>query len=108
MRSGHAVADDGQDALPQPDVNLLNLSVAQLRVERPAHRGLGTNGLRLGNGETDGMLGAALRDQDHRNAGIAQSTEQAMRGAGHTDHPGALQIDQRHRIDGGDALHLER
>ena len=50
------------------------------------------------------MLGAALRDEDHRDAFFAQRAEQAMRGAGHADHAGALDVHHRDVLDGGDAL----
>ena len=36
---------------------------------------------------------------------LAQRAEQALRGAGHADHPGALDVDERHGVDAGDALH---
>ena len=36
---------------------------------------------------------------------LAQRGEQALRGAGDADHAGALDVDQRHLIDRGDALH---
>ena len=77
---------------------------AQLAVERLAHDGFGARGFRFGNREADRMLGAALRDQDHRDAVIAQRAEQAMRRAGHADHAGAFQVHQRDAIDAGDAL----
>ena len=108
VSAGHSVADDRQDAQSQAHVDALNLAVAQFRVECPAHRGLRAGGLRLGNGEAYRMFGAALGNQYDRNACVAQCAEQAMSGAGHADHPGAFQIHQCHRIDGGDALDHER
>ena len=108
VRAGHAVAHHRQDAEAQGHVDVLNLAIAQLRIERAAHRLLGAFGLRRGNRKADRMLGAALRNQDDRDPGIAQRAEQPVGRAGHADHAGALEIDQRHRIDGGDALHLQR
>ncbi len=36
---------------------------------------------------------------------LAQRGEQALRGAGNANHAGAFDVDQRHLIDRGDALH---
>lgn len=108
MRAGHAVADDGENAHAQPAFDALNLSVAQFRIECAAYGLFGPDRLRLRDGEADRMLGAALRNQDHRDSRVAQGAEQAMRRAGHTDHAGALDVDQRHRVDRRNAFDLER
>ncbi len=47
------------------------------REESRAHHPLGPLRLVRRNGAADGMLGAALRNQDHRNAFLAQRAEQA-------------------------------
>ena len=80
---------------PRVDLDALDLALAQLAVERLAHDGFGARRFGFGNGEADRMLGAALRDQDHRDAVLAQRAEQAMRRAGHADHAGAFEVDQR-------------
>ena len=51
------------------------------------------------------MLGAPLRNQNHRDAVLAQRAEQSLRGAGYTDHARALDVDQRHAVDARDPLH---
>ena len=99
MRTGHAIADDGENAARRHDFDTLNLALAQFAVERLAHDGLGASGLGFRDRETDGMLGTALRDQDDRNAMIAQCAEQTMRGTGDADHAGAFQVDERNPID---------
>ncbi len=70
-----------------------------LAVEGGGHHARGALGLVAGNRAADGMLRAALRDEDHRDALLAQRAEQAMRGAGHADHAGALDIDHRDVLD---------
>ena len=103
-RARHAVADDRQDAAAGRDVHVLDLPLLELAAERVPHDGRGPLGLGLRDRETDRMLGARLRDEDDRDAVLAQRAEQALRGAGHADHAGALDVDQRHAVDAGDAL----
>ena len=74
------------------------------RANARSQHALGARRLRLRDRAADRMLGAALRDQDHRDALLAQRAEQAMRRAGHADHAGALEVDQRDVLDAGDAL----
>jgi hypothetical protein len=64
MGAGHAIADHRQDTHAERDLHMLNLTVAQLRVECPAYRLLGPHRLRFRNGETDRVFRAALRNQD--------------------------------------------
>ena len=60
-----------------------------------------------GNREADRMLRAPLRNQDDRDAILAQRAEQALRRARHADHAGALEVDERDAVDAGDALHRQ-
>ena len=108
-------AAPGVPAMPSPttarmlqsvgDRDLLDLAVAQLGFERLADDPLGQRRLRSRHREADRMLRAGLRDEDHGDLMLAQRGEQALRRAGHADHAGALDVDQRHLIDRRDALH---
>src|SRR6185437_14788211 len=102
--AGHAVTDDCKDGQLVVDGNALYLSFVQLTLEGTAHHGCCTICLRLRDGTTDRVLGAALRDQDDRDPLLAQRAEQAVRGARHADHAGALHVHQRHLLDARDAL----
>jgi hypothetical protein len=62
--AGHAIADNRQNTHAERHFHMLNLAVAQFGVERPAHRLLGVRGLRFRNREANGVLRAALRNQD--------------------------------------------
>ena len=108
VHPGHAVADDCENAQSTADVDALNMSVAQFGVERTAHGLLGTHRLLLGDREANRMFGTSLRNQDHGDARIAQRAEQPVGRSRHADHAGALEIDERDRIDRGDALDLQR
>ncbi len=108
----------GMPAMPSPttanmarsgvDVDTLDLPIGELTRECRAQHRLGAHRLRLRNGAADRMLGAALRDQDDRDALFAQRAEQPMRGARHADHAGAFEVDERHVLDAGDALDRQR
>ena len=54
------------------------------------------------------MLGAGLRNQRHRNASLLERRKQAIGRARHTDHAGALEIDERHAADRSNALDVVR
>jgi hypothetical protein len=54
---------------------MLDLAVAKLGIECAPYRLVGALCLRGGNREANRVLGTALRNQDHRDAGIAQSAE---------------------------------
>ena len=105
----------GVPAMPSPTTariarscevfDALDLAFGQLARERGAHHALGALGLLARNRAADRMLRAALRDQDDRDALLAQRAEQPMRRARHADHAGALDVDQRDVLDGRDALH---
>ncbi len=103
---GHAVADDGDDRAAGVDRDALDLAVAQLRGERAANRALRERRLAGRDREADRVLGTALRDQDHRDPGLVQRAEQAVRRARDADHAGALEVDERDVADAGDALDL--
>ncbi len=103
-RAGHAVADDSENGEAAIDLDALDLPLAQLAVERTAHHASARVGLPLRNREADRVLGAALRNQDHRDALFPQRAEQSMRRAGHADHAGAFEVEQRDGVDAGDAL----
>src|SRR5438094_1593048 len=107
-RARHRVTDDGQDAAVANDVHVLDLTEPELPFERRADDLLGALRLGLRHGETDRMLRAALRDQDHGDAVLAQRAEYALRRAGHTDHPGAFDVDERSLIDAGYSLYRVR
>ena len=51
------------------------------------------------------MLRAPLRNQDHRDAVLAKRAEQPLRRARNANHACAFDVDERHAIDAGDALH---
>jgi hypothetical protein len=53
------------------------------------------------------MLGAALRDENDGDALLAQRAEEPVRRARNPDHAGTLEIDERHVLDAGDALHRQ-
>ena len=89
---------------PRDDVDVLDLAAVQFRVERVTNRASRSLGLDLRNREADRMLGAPLRNEDDRDAILAKRAEQPLRRAGHADHAGALQVDERHGVDAGDAL----
>ena len=103
-RAGHAIADDGEDRQVRVDVDALDLAFLQLALEGPQHDRGGALGLLLRDGAADRVLGAALGDEDDRDALLAQRAEEPVRGAGHADHAGALEVDERHALDAGDAL----
>ena len=104
----HPVADDSEDREVDIDLNRVDLTIGELASEgRPDHRD-GAITLDPRHCATDRVLGAALRDQHHGDALFPQSTEQAVRGSRHTDHPRTLKIDERDVLDGRDALHGER
>ena len=106
-RAGHAVADHGEDGAAAGHRHALDLPFAQLGLEGPAHDLLGAARLALGHGKADRVLARGLADQDDRDAGIAQRTEQALGGARHADHAGALEVEERDVVDGRDALDRE-
>ena len=54
------VADHGEDAAAADEINVLNLALTQLGVERLPHGPLGQRGVGLGDGKADRMLRAAL------------------------------------------------
>src|SRR5262245_31048517 len=68
VRTRHAVADDCEDAAAGIDLDALDLPFAQLAVEGLAHDQLGARRLPFRDREADRVLGAALRDQDDRDA----------------------------------------
>src|SRR6185369_4537976 len=90
----HPVTDDREDGQVRVDVDILDLPFLQLPLERMTHDRGGTLSLVLGNGAADGMLRAALRDEDHRDVLFTQRTEETVRGARHTDHAGAFEVYQ--------------
>src|SRR5262245_6681302 len=57
------------------------------------------------NREADGMLGAALRDEDDGDAVLPQRAEQPLGSTWHADHAGAFDVDERNSVDARDALH---
>ena len=67
------------------------------RLERVADDALGQRRFRPRHRKADRMFGAALRDQDHGDAVLAQRREQPLGGAGHADHAGALDVDRAPR-----------
>ena len=103
--SGHPVADHRENAAPGRDVDPLNLTVMPLGKKGALHRIARPLGCFLGDGKADRMLRAALRDHHDGDAFVAKRTEEPVRGARHADHAGALEIQQRNRLDGGQALH---
>ena len=104
-RSRHPVADDGEDAAVGNQVNALDLAIGNSRSNASQHDASRTFGLRFRHRKADRMFGAALRNQDHRNRMLAQRGEQALGGARHADHAGALDVDQRDAIDARNAFH---
>jgi hypothetical protein len=60
VRACHAVAHHREDGETERHVDLLNLAVAEFRIECPAHDLLGTLGLGRGDREADRMLRASL------------------------------------------------
>ncbi len=106
--AGHAIADDGQNRQIRIDVDALDLALLQLALEGAAHHTCRALGLLLGDRAADGVLGTALRNEDDRNALLAQRAEQPVSGAGYADHPGAFQVDERDAFDAGDALDGQR
>ena len=107
-RAGHAVADHREDRQVGIDVDALDLAAFELALEGAAHDGGRLLRLLLRDRAADRVLGAALRDQDDGDALLAQRAEQAVRGARHADHAGALEVHQRHALDAGDALDGQR
>ena len=67
MSTGHTIADNSKNAACSRNFHALYLTLTQFAVERIFHDLLGLGCFCLWNGETDGMLGTALRNQDHRN-----------------------------------------
>ena len=105
VRARHAVADHCENAAAAIDLDALDLALPQLRVERATHDPFGALCLRLRHSEADRVLRAALGDQDHGDAVLAQRPEEPMCRAGDADHAGALEIGERDPVDGRDALH---
>ncbi len=105
VRARHAVTDHGQDAAAVIDLDAVDLAFAQFRVEGTAQDAFGALGLGLRHGEADRMLGAALRNEDDRDALLPQRAEQPVRRAGHADHARAFEVDERDAVDRRDALH---
>ncbi len=103
----HAVTHGCENRQVRSHIDVLDLPFLQLALERRAHHCRGAFGLVLRNGAADGMLGAALGNEDDRDPLFAQRTEQAMRRARHADHAGAFEIDERRLFDTGDALHRQ-
>src|SRR5687767_988990 len=99
MRTGHAIANHGEDAAARSDFDALNLPLTQFAVECLANDRFSATRFVLGNREADGMLGTALGNQDDGHAVIAQCAEQAMRSAWHADHAGAFEVHQRATVD---------
>ena len=100
----HAIADHRQDRQIAIDRDALDLAFLDLAIERGGDHARGAFGFDARNGAADRVLGAALRNEDDRDALFAQRAEQTMRGAGYADHAGAFDIDHRDVFDRGDAL----
>src|ERR1700722_1940956 len=75
MRTGHAVADDRQNAHAERNLDVLNLAAAQFSIEGAAHRLLRANRLSIVYCNSDSMLRAGLRNQDDGDPGVAQYSE---------------------------------
>ena len=102
--AGHVVADDGDDGATLRHPDALHLPFVELDGECALDDGTHVVRCFLAHGEADRMLGAALRDQHHGHAGIAQRTEQAIGRARYADHSGALEIHERDLVDAADAF----
>ncbi len=83
----------------------MDLPFFQLPLERVTHDRRRTLRLLLRNRATDGVLRAALRNENDRDVLFAQRAEEAMRGARDTDHARAFEVDERDALDAGDALY---
>ena len=103
-QSRHAVADHGKDGELRVHLDALDLPFLDLAIEGGGNHACGAFGLDARNGAADRVLGAALRNQDDRDALFAQCTEEAMRGARNANHAGAFNVHHRDVLDAGDAL----
>ena len=108
MRAGHAIAHHGEDGAAKRDLDSLNLPLTQFGIERAAHGLFCSFRLHGRNGKADTVFRTALRDDDDGDLRVAQSTEQTLRRARHTDHAGTFQVHQCHVFDAGNALDGQR
>src|SRR5690349_4797519 len=81
------------------DLDALDLALLHFAIEGRGHDARGALGLVARDGAADRVLRAALGNQYHRDAFFAQRAEQPMRGAGHADHAGALDVHHRDVLD---------
>ena len=100
----HALAHHREDAAALGDFDRLHFAAVPLGQKGVLDRAARELSLRLGHGEADRVLGACLRDHDDRDSGRAERAEELVRDAGHADHARPLDVDERHVLDGREAL----
>ncbi len=100
----HAVTDDRENAAVPRDADILDGALIELASKRPLEHGPGSVHVLLGQREADGMLGTRLGNQHHGNIRVPKRGKDPHGGAGHADHPGALEIDEGDAMNARDPL----
>ena len=101
----HAIADHREHGDAAGRIDTFHLAVGDGLGERGAHRIAAAVCLRRGHEAADRMFAGALRNHRHRDAGLAQRGEHALRSAGHADQSGAAEFQQRHVAHQAQAFH---
>ena len=100
----HAVADHGQRGDAARDRDVGDLAAAQFAGEGLEHRVSRCVGVTFPDHAADRVLGRSLRDHHHRHARLLQRCERALGGAGHADHAGPFEVQDRESRERRDAL----
>ncbi len=99
----HSLAHDGDDRHIFFNRDAVDVAAGHFGFEGFFQNGLSAFGVAWVDGEADRMLRRSLRNQDHADLIVRQGGEKPGRNARHADHPAALNIDQRHVVDGRNA-----